>query len=75
MIAETCKTMDIVITTALIPGKKAPTLVSLIKGVCNDDDTFQITRYSVNMARAKNLFSWLVLLPGPANEKCWNESK
>ena len=27
MIAETCKTMDIVITTALIPGKKAPTLV------------------------------------------------
>ena len=53
MIAETCKTMDIVITTALIPGKKAPTLVSLIKGVCNDDDTFQITRYPVNMARAK----------------------
>ena len=27
MIAEVCKEMDIVITTALIPGRRAPTLV------------------------------------------------
>lgn len=27
MVADVCKEVDIVITTALIPGRKAPTLV------------------------------------------------
>lgn len=45
LFAEQCKEVDIIITTALIPGKRAPLLITKVRAVSNFEHRLYTSRF------------------------------